>query len=51
MYIYKLNMSYKNKNLEDGLGWETEYLTSEKHYSKSEFQELCAEVFKKCEEE
>ena len=41
MNIYKLNMSYDDDNMEDGVGWDNEILTHENKYTKEEFRDIC----------
>lgn len=37
-------MSYENEDLEDGLGWDNEYLSHENRYSSKEFNGICEEA-------
>lgn len=41
MNIYRLNMSYDDENMEDGIGWDNEILTHEIKYTIKEFIEIC----------
>ena len=41
MNIYKLNMSYDDEGMEDGIGWDCEVLTHENKYTSEEFREIC----------
>lgn len=47
-YVYRLNMSYEDENMEDGLGWDNEYIISNNKYSKNEFEDICANAVNKC---
>lgn len=41
MYNYKLEMSYENDSLNDGVGLDVFYLTHNNKYSTQEFEEIC----------
>ena len=46
MYIYSLCMSYEVDDYD--VGFDYEYLTHEKIYSKSEFENICNDCLLKC---
>lgn len=51
MNIYRLNMMFEEEGLEDGVGWDNEYLTHSKKYTKEEFKDICEQAKKICKNE
>ena len=41
MNVYKLIAMFEEEGLEDGVGWDNEYLTHPNKYSKEEFKNIC----------
>lgn len=51
MNFYRLNMSYDDEGMEDGIGWDNEILVHEEKYTKEEFENICNEAKEKCRKE
>lgn len=51
MNFYRLNMSYNDEGMEDGIGWDNEILMHKEKYTKEEFENICNMARKKCKEE
>lgn len=51
MNIYKLNMSYDDEGMEDGIGWDNEILMHKEKYTDKEFSEICNMAKKQCKKE
>ncbi|MDM0528459.1 hypothetical protein QTH49_13440 [Clostridium perfringens] len=50
MNVYKLSMVFEDDNLEDGIGWENEYLVHAVWYSQEEFEDICEKAKEICKE-
>ncbi|EPB8173200.1 hypothetical protein ACRTAL_002377 [Clostridium perfringens] len=48
MNVYKLSMMFEEEGLEDGVGWDNEYLTNPKIYTKEEFVDICNKAKEIC---
>lgn len=51
MNFYRLNMSYDDEGMEDGIGWDNEILMHKEKYTKEEFSEICNMAKEKCRKE
>lgn len=50
MNVYKLSMMFDTEDFIDGVGWNNEYLTHPKLYTKEEFKNICEKVKETCKE-
>lgn len=50
MNVYKLIAMFEEEGLEDGVGWDNEYLTHPNKYSKEEFKNICEKTKEICKE-
>ena len=51
MNIYRLNMMFEDESLEDGVGWDNEYLLHSEKYSEEEFNSICEQAKEICKNE